>query len=138
MPKTINLSTFINPTGKISVIEKKINFKIKRVYFIYDIKGDRGGHKHKKNTQFIICQKGSCDLLNKNKKKKINKVFKLRKPNKGMIMEAKKKWLINMKESFMVGDRDIDKKLAFNANLKFIKVNLKSNLFKIISNKVKY
>ncbi len=61
-----------------------------------------------------------------------------RKPNKGMIMEAKKKWLINMKESFMVGDRDIDKKLAFNANLKFIKVNLKSNLFKIISNKVKY
>jgi dTDP-4-dehydrorhamnose 3,5-epimerase-like enzyme len=84
MPKTINLSTFINPTGKISVIEKKINFKIKRVYFIYDIKGDRGGHKHKKNTQFIICLKGSCDLLIKNKKKKINKVFKLRKPNKGI------------------------------------------------------
>ena len=60
-----------------------------------------------------------------------------RKPNKGMIMEAKKKWLINMKESFMVGDRNVDKKLAFNAKLKFIKVNLKSNLFKIISNKVK-
>lgn len=60
-----------------------------------------------------------------------------RKPNKGMIIEAKKKWLINMKESFMVGDRDIDKKLAFNAKLKFIKINLKSDLFKIISNKVK-
>lgn len=60
-----------------------------------------------------------------------------RKPNKGMILEAKKKWLINMNESFMIGDRDIDKKLAFNAKLKFIKVNLKSNLFKIIFNKIK-
>ena len=60
-----------------------------------------------------------------------------RKPNIGMIMEAKKKWLINMEESFMVGDRDVDKKLALNAKLKFIKINLKSDLFKIISSKIK-
>jgi len=51
MPKTINLPTYKNNSGQLTVIEKKIKFKIKRVYFIHNIKNDRGGHKHKKNTQ---------------------------------------------------------------------------------------
>ena len=53
MADLITIPKFKNSTGTISVIEKKINFKIKRVYFIYDIKGDRGGHKHKKTKQFF-------------------------------------------------------------------------------------
>lgn len=60
-----------------------------------------------------------------------------RKPNKGMIIEAKNKWLINIKNSFMVGDRTVDKKLAFNAKLKFIKVNPNSDLFKVITKNIK-
>ena len=70
-------------------------------------------------------------------KKKFSYKEKMRrKPNKGMIIEAKKKWLINMKESYMVGDRDVDKKLAINAKLKFIRVNSNTNLFKIITSKI--
>ena len=68
MPKTIILPTYKSITGKLTVIEKKINFKIKRVYFIYNIKGNRG-HKHKKNCQFIISLNGSCNLIVINKKK---------------------------------------------------------------------
>ncbi len=60
-----------------------------------------------------------------------------RKPNKGMIIEAKNKWLINIKKSFMVGNRTVDKKLALNAKLKFIKVNPNSDLFKIITKNIK-
>ena len=72
MAKILSIPQFKNSTGTISVIEKKIKFKIKRVYFIYDIKGIRGGHKHgKKAKQFLICLKGKCDLIIiRNKKKK--------------------------------------------------------------------
>ncbi len=74
----------------------------------------------------------------KNSKKKYSYSEKMRrKPNIGMIIEAKKKWLINIKESFMVGDSVVDRKLALNAKLRFIKVNSKSDLFKIISKKIR-
>ena len=55
MAKLIDIPKFNDSRGTISVIEKKIKFKIKRVYFIYDVKGIRGGHKHKKTWQFLIC-----------------------------------------------------------------------------------
>tara|TARA_B110000305_G_C19330370_1_gene583654 strand:- start:162 stop:524 length:363 start_codon:yes stop_codon:yes gene_type:complete len=87
MSKIITLPTHQNLTGKISVIEKKISFKIKRVYFIYDIKGDRGGHRHKKNKQLLVCLNGSCDLLVINKKKKFKKLYKLKKSNKSILLE---------------------------------------------------
>lgn len=86
MPKTINLPTYKNNSGQLTVIEKKIKFKIKRVYFIHNIKNDRGGHKHKKNTQFILCLKGSCKLIIINKKLKLKKSYILNKSNKGIVL----------------------------------------------------
>ena len=41
MAEVIKIPKFKNSSGTISVIEKKIKFKIKRVYFIYDIKGKK-------------------------------------------------------------------------------------------------
>ena len=90
----------------------------------------------------------------KKKKAKINDIFfspyyklskkkfslkekKRRKPNIGMVQEAKKKWLINLKESFMIGDRITDKKLAINSKLKFIKVNVNSDLLNLVSREIK-
>ena len=86
MPKKIKLPVFINSSGKISIIQKEVKFKIKRVYFIYDIKGIRGEHKHKKNIQFILALNGSCSLTIVNKNKKINAIYKLKKPNEGVIL----------------------------------------------------
>ena len=60
-----------------------------------------------------------------------------RKPNTGMIIEAKNKWLIDLKSSFMLGDSWVDKKLAQNSKLKFIKIYKDSDLFKIVSNRIK-
>jgi len=66
------------------------------------------------------------------KKDKLN-----RKPNIGMIKDAQKKWSIDLKKSFMIGDSLIDKKCAKKAKLKFIKVNKNYDLLKLVSKKIK-
>jgi hypothetical protein len=72
MPKLIKLPVFINNTGKINVIEKNLQFEIKRVYFIYDIKDSRGKHAHIKNKQAVISLQGSCSVkVKKNNKENI-------------------------------------------------------------------
>ena len=85
MVKIKNIPKIQNLTGTISVIEKKIKFKIKRVYFIHKISGKRGGHKHKKTKQFLICVHGKCDLIviNRNIKKK----YRLQNLKAGVLLE---------------------------------------------------
>ena len=60
-----------------------------------------------------------------------------RKPEIGMILEAKKKWLIDLDQSFMIGDSDTDEKLAQNSKLKFVKVYKNSDLLKVIFKRIK-
>jgi len=63
MAKIIGLQTFIDSRGSLSVVEKELPFKIKRVYFIYDACGIRGGHSHKKTAQALISVSGSCKVF---------------------------------------------------------------------------
>ena len=56
----------------------------------------------------------------------------LRKPNIGMINKAEKKWNIDMKNSYIIGDSSVDKNLARNAKLKYVNVNNNSNLLNIV------
>lgn len=87
MSKILNIPSFKNKSGSLSVIEKHIKFSIKRVYYINNIKGVRGGHKHKKTKQFFICLHGKIELTvdNKNERKKI---YVLSIPNKGVLLKA--------------------------------------------------
>ena len=72
MPKLINIKSFKDKRGSLSFIEKQINFPIKRIYYIHNISGERGGHKHKKTTQFFICLHGKVEIaIQRNKTKKI-------------------------------------------------------------------
>ena len=74
---------------------------------------------------------------NKSTKYKFNSTeFKKRKPNPGMIFEAKKKWNLNLKNSIIIGDSKVDELLANKLNIKFYKVNFKSNLLKIVKLKL--
>tara|TARA_B100001057_G_scaffold500955_1_gene619184 strand:- start:24040 stop:24549 length:510 start_codon:yes stop_codon:yes gene_type:complete len=68
------------------------------------------------------------------KLKKYRNGYLDRKPNTGMITKAFKKWKIIKKKSFIIGDKESDKKLAKNLNMKFVKVNKKSDLLKIVKN----
>lgn len=55
--------------GIISVVEeaKTIPFKIKRVYYIYNLMNHsrvlRGKHAHKKLEQVLFCINGNCDIV---------------------------------------------------------------------------
>ena len=66
MAYVLNLVTFSDDRGSLSVIEKILPFEIKRVYFIYNVIGERGGHKHKKTIQALIMLNGSCEVCVRN------------------------------------------------------------------------
>ncbi|RDX35485.1 WxcM-like domain-containing protein [Arcobacter sp. HD9-500m-PIT-SAG03] len=71
MPKLIELETHTDHRGSLTVIEKILPFDIKRVFYLYDLKLKRGGHRHKKTIQAIIALNGSCEVFveNSNEKK---------------------------------------------------------------------
>ena len=47
-----------------------VYFDIKRVYYIYNASGVRGGHRHKKAIQALICVHGECSVYSNNGEKK--------------------------------------------------------------------
>lgn len=87
MAKIIKLKSFKDKRGILTVIEKEIKFKIKRVYYIYNVSGTRGQHRHKKNIQALISVNGSCKVFVDNNKSK--SVFNLNKKNKCLLLEPK-------------------------------------------------
>ncbi|MFW5879760.1 MAG: sugar 3,4-ketoisomerase [bacterium] len=64
--RIINLPKIEDPRGNLSFIEEEnhIPFKIKRVYWIYDVPGGqvRGGHAFKEQKEFIVALSGSFDV----------------------------------------------------------------------------
>lgn len=67
IPAIINLPKIEDVRGNLSIIEEEshIPFKIKRVYWIYDVPGGehRGGHAFKKQREFVVALSGSFDLV---------------------------------------------------------------------------
>ncbi|GAB2796042.1 FdtA/QdtA family cupin domain-containing protein [Rhabdobacter roseus] len=61
MPQLIELSTFSSESGNLTVFEKIIPGAIKRVFYIYGANNlQRGGHRHHKAWNALICVHGSC------------------------------------------------------------------------------
>lgn len=62
----IDLGKINFPEGNLTVIEnnKHFPFKIKRVFYLYDIAGgeSRGAHAHKECHQFLIAASGSFEV----------------------------------------------------------------------------
>ena len=73
--------------GNLSVIEGKIiPFKIKRVYYLYDVPSgsERGGHSHIQQQEFLIALGGSFDVVLKDGISE--KIVTLNKPNFGLLI----------------------------------------------------
>jgi len=71
MAHIIELPTFGDDRGNLTVVEKVLPFEIKRFYYIYDVSSQRGGHRHKKTIQALISLGGSCEIyVNDGKKEK--------------------------------------------------------------------
>jgi len=85
MAKIIDLKTFTDIRGNLTVIEKIIPFEIKRIFYIYGVDSSiRGGHRHKKTIQAAMCIKGSCRINSNNGIK--NEIFILDTPSKCLIL----------------------------------------------------
>lgn len=86
MAKLIDLKTFTDKRGNLTVIEKTIPFGIKRIFYIYGVdESRRGGHRHHKTVQAAICLRGSCAIHNNNGEHQ--EEFILDKPEKCLILE---------------------------------------------------
>jgi len=85
MAKLLDLKTFADKRGNLTVIEKVIPFDIKRIFYIYGVdESVRGGHRHKKTIQAAICIKGKCSIYVNNGN--AEETFELDKPNKCVIL----------------------------------------------------
>ncbi|NSW94255.1 MAG: WxcM-like domain-containing protein [Bacteroidales bacterium] len=66
-PRLIELPRISDPRGNLSFIEEDthIPFKIKRVYWIYDVPGGekRGGHAFRETKELIVALSGSFDVV---------------------------------------------------------------------------
>jgi hypothetical protein len=89
MPQIIKIKNIIDCRGDLTVFEKNIPFKIKRIFILSNLKKNRGGHKHKKNILAISVFNGSCviDIFFKKKKR----TFILNNSNKCLII-YKNEW----------------------------------------------
>lgn len=65
--RIINLPKIEDMRGNLSFIEEEnhIPFKIKRVYWIYDVPGGefRGSHAYKESEEFLVAMSGSFDVI---------------------------------------------------------------------------
>ena len=86
MAALIDLKTFTDKRGNLTVIEKIIPFTVKRIFYIYGVdQSVRGGHRHKTTIQAAICLKGSCRIYNSDGIEE--KYYSLDKPNKCLILQ---------------------------------------------------
>lgn len=88
MAYLIDLKTFTDKRGNLTVIEKVVPFDIKRIFYIYGVDSSkRGGHRHKTLYQAAICLKGSCHIYNNDGNQEGD--FFLDRPDKCLILEPK-------------------------------------------------
>ena len=84
--KLIFLPTFKDERGSLTVLEKKLDFPIKRIYWIYGThKQKRGGHRHKETKQALISLYGQVSVQIVNKEGNFS--YLLDNPTKCLILE---------------------------------------------------
>jgi hypothetical protein len=65
MAYLVDLSTYTDSRGNLTVIEQEIPFSIQRIFYIYGVDDSkRGGHRHHKTKQAAICIQGKCAIYN--------------------------------------------------------------------------
>lgn len=85
MPQIIEIPSFNDARGTLTVIDKILPFEIKRVYYIYDASLPRGFHSHRLTQQFLVCVRGSCSVEVEASGNVKN--FDLNRPNFGLLLK---------------------------------------------------
>lgn len=86
MPKIFTLPVHSSSRGDLTVFENVLPGTLKRIFYISNADGEtRGGHRHIKAWQALMCVQGTCDLYVETPDKKF--VFTLDEPNKVLVLE---------------------------------------------------
>ncbi len=103
MAKLIQIKTYREQKGDLTVIQKEIPFQVKRIYYIYNCDGSvRGKHRHKITQQAIICISRSVDFYCNDSSKKVNK-FILNKPDQLLIVNPEDyHWFDNFSKNSII------------------------------------
>ncbi len=84
----VELPKIHNRAGNITIVQNgdHLPFKVKRVYYLYDVPGgsERGGHAHKNLYQLIVAASGCFDVIINDGKNK--KIIELNRPNFGLLV----------------------------------------------------
>jgi dTDP-4-dehydrorhamnose 3,5-epimerase-like enzyme len=87
MAYLIDIPTFTDERGNLTVLDEAIPFPIKRLFYIYGVDNSaRGGHRHHKTVQAAICIQGRCTIINHDGKQLEH--IELDAPRKCLILEA--------------------------------------------------
>ncbi len=87
MAIVLDLPSFSDHRGNLTVIEKMFDFDIKRVYYIYNVNDTiRGGHRHIKTRQILVAINGKCNIVYENMTKE-SKTILLDEPTKCLLLE---------------------------------------------------
>jgi len=88
MAYLINIPTFSDDRGNLTVLDEAIPFQIKRLFYIYGVDNSaRGGHRHHETVQAAICIQGRCTIINDDGDNIEH--IELDKPSKCLILETK-------------------------------------------------
>tara|TARA_X000000368_G_C22855236_1_gene634016 strand:- start:388 stop:747 length:360 start_codon:yes stop_codon:yes gene_type:complete len=87
MAYLIEVPRFDDERGSLCVVDNLLPFEIKRTYYIFNVTGERGGHRHKKTIQALVCLSGKCDIYVNDGISESN--FELSDPNMCLIIETK-------------------------------------------------
>ena len=84
----LELPTFEDSRGSLTVIDKLLPFRVKRSYWIYNVNGaKRGGHRHMNTEQALVAVAGKVDVFMSDG---VNEeIITLDKPNLCLIVEPK-------------------------------------------------
>ncbi len=101
MANLIDLKTFTDSRGNLTVIEKVLPFDIKRVFYIYGVDDSvRGRHRHKKTIQAAIALQGECRILNHGGTNAELEEFILNSPSKCLIINPEDyHWMDNFSKN---------------------------------------
>jgi hypothetical protein len=59
----LNLPTFSDPRGSLTVLERALPFEVVRTYWIYGADGQtRGGHRHSHTRQALVAVSGQVEI----------------------------------------------------------------------------
>jgi hypothetical protein len=87
MKQLLDLKTFTDERGNLTVIDKILPFEIKRVFYIYGVDSStRGGHRHYNTIQAAICLKGECRFILQSAPELEKEIVHLNSPSKCLII----------------------------------------------------